>query len=151
MSGTAAAPAANEAIHSNDSVNRILKAVQERAIPAAEERTRLEATLEALLSSIEDAALVVDADGTPVRANAVYHRLIGDSALVPLDEQGQPLPPEATPQQRAARGETFTMEFLLPPRRGAARRRRFEARGRPIRVGDTVHGGLIILRARAAK
>ena len=44
MSGTAAAPAANEAIHSNDSVNRILKAVQERAIPAAEERTRLEVT-----------------------------------------------------------------------------------------------------------
>jgi hypothetical protein len=44
MSGTAAAPAANEAIHSNDSVNRILKAVLERAIPAAEERTRLEVT-----------------------------------------------------------------------------------------------------------
>jgi len=44
MSGTAAAPAANEAIHSNDSVKRILKAVQEGAIPAAEERTRLEVT-----------------------------------------------------------------------------------------------------------
>jgi two-component system CheB/CheR fusion protein len=116
-----------------------------------EQHTRLEATLEALLSSIEDAALVVDAGGTPVRANAAYHRLIGDSALVPLDEQGQPLPPEATPQQRAARGETFTMEFLLPSQRGAARRRRFEARGRPIRVGDTVHGSLVVLRARGAK
>jgi hypothetical protein len=44
MSGTAAAPAANEVIHSNDSANRILKAVLERAIPAAEERTRLEVT-----------------------------------------------------------------------------------------------------------
>src|SRR5439155_21094848 len=45
MSGTAASPAANEVIHhNNDCINRILKAVQERAIPAAEERTRLEVT-----------------------------------------------------------------------------------------------------------
>ena len=45
MSGTAAASAANEVIpYSNDCINRILKAVQERAIPAAEERTRLEVT-----------------------------------------------------------------------------------------------------------
>ena len=45
MSGTALAPAANEVIHhNNDCITRILKAVQERAIPAAEERTRLEVT-----------------------------------------------------------------------------------------------------------
>ena len=95
--------------------------------------------------------MVVEADGTPLHANAAYRRLYAESALMPLDEQGQPLPPEATPQQRAVRGETFTMEFVLPPRRGAARRRRFAARGQPHRVGDAVHGGLVVMGARRGK
>jgi hypothetical protein len=38
---------------------------------------------------------------------------------VPLDEQGQSLPPKATPQQRAARGETFTMAFHLATSAGS--------------------------------
>jgi PAS domain-containing protein len=117
----------------------------------AQARARLEAPVEALLSSIEYAAVVVDADGTPLRANAAYRRLYSESVLVPLHEQGKPLPPEATPQQRAVRGETFTMEFVLPPRRGAARRRRFAARGQPNRVGDAVHGGLVVMGARWGK
>ena len=64
--------------------------------------------------------MVVEADGTPLRANAAYRRLYSEGALVPLDEQGQPLPPEATPQQRAVRGETFTIESsYCPAGRGA--------------------------------
>ena len=43
----------------------------------------------------------------------------GERALVPLDEQGQSLPPKATPQQRAARGETFTMAFHLATSAGS--------------------------------
>jgi hypothetical protein len=44
--------------------------------------------VEALLSSIEHAAVVVDADGTPLRAHSAYRPLYSESALVPLDEQG---------------------------------------------------------------
>jgi hypothetical protein len=43
-SGTAAAPAANQPINSDECVNRILKAVQEKAIVPAEEKTRIEVT-----------------------------------------------------------------------------------------------------------
>jgi hypothetical protein len=46
------------------------------------------------------------------------------------------------------RGAAFTMEFVLPARQGAASRRRVEARGWPIRVGDAVHGGLAVMGAR---
>jgi hypothetical protein len=51
-SGTATAPAADKAINSSDCVDRILKAVQERAISATEERTRTEVT-RALVSRFE--------------------------------------------------------------------------------------------------
>ena len=83
-------------------------------------------------------------------ASAIRNALATESgsALVFRDEQGQPLPPEALPQHRVARGQTFTMEFTLPPQQGTERPRRFEARGRPIRAGHAAQGGLVVIRPR---
>jgi hypothetical protein len=37
--------------------------------------------------------VVIEADGTPLRANAAYRRLYSEGALVLLDEQGSPYRP----------------------------------------------------------
>jgi hypothetical protein len=60
-----------------------------------------------------------------------------------LDERGEKLPPEATPQSRAAGGESFAMRFAVGDLDGGLRR--FEARVRPIE-GDGVTGGVLVIR-----
>src|SRR5207248_6350392 len=97
------------------------------------------AQLAVILAGISDAVLVVDRVGTPVRTNAAYARMSGDAEapLVPEDAQGCPLPPAETPQARAARGETFSLEFTLPAADGT--RRWYEANGQPL--GDPAAGG----------
>ena len=56
-----------------------------------------------------------------------------------------PLLPEDTPQKRAARAETFIMEFTLD--RDDGTRRYFEATGQPIHgVGDATFGGVLAIR-----
>jgi two-component system CheB/CheR fusion protein len=73
-----------------------------------------------------------------------YAQMFGsaDAAFVPEDEQGQPLPPDATPYGRAARGETFSMQFSLTTGEGA--RRWFEANGRPLHGTHEAHGVVVI-------
>jgi two-component system CheB/CheR fusion protein len=61
---------------------------------------------------------------------------IADAVLVVEDAQGCPLPP-ATPQARAARGETFSLEFTLPAADGS--RCWYEANGQPL--GGPAAGG----------
>ena len=105
--------------------------------------------LEAILASMGDAVLVVDVVGRPLIRNAAYDRLFGSHATLPMeDDQGRPLPPDTTPAQRAARGETFSIQFTLPMDEGG--RRWFEANGHPIttpRLGDGVeHWGLVVIR-----
>src|SRR5205085_9557671 len=76
-------------------------------------------------------SLVVDRAGQPVLANAAYERILGaDADAVPETDSGHPIPPEATPQRRAARGESFSMEFTLATPDGG--RRWYEASGQPI-------------------
>lgn len=86
----------------------------------------------AILGGIDDAVIVVDCAGKIVRVNAAYARLAGgtDGLLAPEDDRGQPLPPDQTPRMRAARGERFSMEFVLTASDGS--RRWFEARGQPL-------------------
>jgi len=135
-----------EELHTtNDDVNA--RDVELREVVTVLEAQR--ARLAAILASVGDAVLVVDSAGRPVLTNAAYERLFGDAdAVVLVDEQGQPLPPEATPQQRAARGEAFSMRFIMPAGDPAGERspRYFEANGQPIRDGGDERGGVVVIR-----
>ena len=120
---------------------------QELVMALAAERATLDAErtqLAVILAGIGDAVLVVDGAGTLVRANAAYARMVGgaDLPLTPEDAQGRPLPPEETPQARAARGETFSLEFTLPAANGD--RCWFEANGQPLHDHGALHAIVVI-------
>jgi two-component system CheB/CheR fusion protein len=110
----------------------------------AGEREIARARLSSILSSMADAVLVVDADGNPVMVNVAFQRWFGADAagLRPEDESGTPLPHEQTPQQRAARGEAFTIEFTA--RDASGTRRWFEAVGQPMLDRGTETGIVMI-------
>jgi len=88
---------------------------------------------------------VVDEAGRQVDANAAYARLVSgaDAALAPQDAQGRPLPLDETPQARAARGETFSLEFTRPPV-GEGPRRWYEANGQPLPAPGPAHAVVVI-------
>ena len=112
------------------------------------ERSRLEA----ILVDISDAVLAVDADGQVLFSNQVFedtfgehtegeHGLLGSTEV--LDERGEKLPADATPQSRAAVGESFAMRFVVLGNDGTIRR--FEAKVRAIE-GDSITGGVLVIR-----
>jgi two-component system CheB/CheR fusion protein len=104
------------------------------------------AQLAAILLSIDHALLVVNQEGQPVLTNPVVEQFFGSAGanFVPEDDQGRPLPAHARPQQRAARGEAFRVEFIAPGPDG--QRRWFEARSQPIRgQGEAILGGAIVI------
>ncbi len=116
----------------------------ERATLEAE-RAALEierAQLAMVLAGIGDAVLVVDGAGTPMRTNAAYARLFGGVPYAPEDAQGRPLPQTETPRARAARGETFSLEFSLTATDGT--RRWFEANGQPLHEHGAEHAVVVI-------
>jgi two-component system CheB/CheR fusion protein len=107
------------------------------------------AHLRTVLASIPDAVLAVNATGEVLFANDAFERTFGPAepgetspTFVPRDEKGGELPPEETPQSRAARGEAFRLEFSAETAEGD--RSRFEAIGRPLR--DSEEGGVIVVR-----
>ncbi len=105
-----------------------------------------QARLAGVLQSMQDAVLVVNEQAQPVLTNQAYAQSFGshEATVAAQDEEGHPLPPEATPQQRAARGEAFTLEFTLPT---AETRRFFEATGGPLQDEEgRLAGGVIVLR-----
>jgi two-component system CheB/CheR fusion protein len=124
---------------SNDELQARARELEELAITHSMEQARLAA----LLAGMADAVLVVDHQGRAVRTNAAYDALVRSlgGAMVPADEQEIPLPPAQTPQQRAARGEAFQLEFILIAADGA--RRWFEATGRPLGAEDA---GVLVIR-----
>src|SRR5665811_415763 len=101
--------------------------------------------LNAILTNMDDAVLVVTRDGEVVRTNPTYDELMHGAGadFVPEDERGNPLPPEETPRRKAARGETFHQLFTMSEADGG--RRWFEAAGRPLRLED-VDGGVVVIR-----
>jgi two-component system CheB/CheR fusion protein len=117
--------------------------LQQLAHTSQEERARLAG----VLRGMQDAVLVVNERAEPLLTNQAYVQAFGsqEAQVVAHDVEGHPLPPEATPQQRAGRGETFTLEFTLPT--DDETRRFFEATGSPLRdeEGQLV-GGVIVLR-----
>ncbi len=118
--------------------------VQELAAVLEAER----AQFAVILAGLEDAVLVVDQMGTPLRRNAAYLHLFGDAVLAPDDARGRPLAPDQTPQARAARGETFSLPFSLPTGAlsltGEDTRRWFVATGQPLQEGGATHAIVVI-------
>ncbi len=141
-----AVPASAAAVLRDVNEGLLLAGLREQELAAALEAER--ARLAVILAGIGDAVLVVDGAGTPVRTNAAYARLLGgvDVSFAPEDAQGRTLPPDETPRARAARGETFSVEFSVPAADGS--RRWFEANGQPLRdhsAGDHSVGHAVVV------
>jgi len=132
----------------NDDLQARSVELQDLAISLEDQRHASEAErarLAAILSGLSDAVLVVNRVGGIVQTNTAYQTFFGDEPVVPLNELGQPLPPEAAPLQRAARGETFTLEFTLPTEQGLLCY--YEAHGQPVLDGQgQVLWGVVVIR-----
>ncbi len=151
--------ATNDAMDSRNADLEAIVAEVERANGALQAHRvgvqELAAVLEAeraqfavILAGLEDAVLVVDHTGTPLRMNAAYAQLFGHAVVAPDDARGRPLAPDQTPQARAARGETFSLSFSvptgLPSLTGEDTRRWFVATGQPLQEGDATHAIVVI-------
>jgi two-component system CheB/CheR fusion protein len=104
------------------------------------------AQLSAILVGMGDAVLVVDPEGKTVLTNEAYTRILGDPNTMAReveDDEGRPIPLDAQPRARAARGETFTLTFTLAT---GDQRRWFEAIGQPLDGGDRQLGGVVVIR-----
>jgi two-component system CheB/CheR fusion protein len=119
------------------------RGAQLEATAAALEAER--SRLSAILSSLADAILVVDAAGGIVLANAAFERTfsVDGARLAPEDERGRPLAAEHGPHHRAARGESFAMQFGQVGLDGV--RRWYQATGHPIQAGGD-DGGVVVIR-----
>lgn len=126
----------------NDELHARATELEELAGEHAAEQARLSA----VLASMGDAVVVVDAAGRVVRTNKAYDALIGtlDSPFVPADAQGWPLPLAETPAYRVARGEAFHLEFTVGETETT--RRWFEATGRPLTDSATDAAGVLVIR-----
>jgi two-component system CheB/CheR fusion protein len=102
--------------------------------------------LEAILLSMGDALMVVDAAGAVVLTNTAYARMFGraDAVVQVEDTTGQPMASEMQLQRRATAGAPFNMQFAVTSPDGAFRW--FEATGQPIAQGDTRQGGVVTIR-----
>ena len=102
--------------------------------------------LRSILASLGDAIVAVDHAGRIVTTNDAYDRLFGrgETDIEPEDAAGLPIPLAERPQQRAARGERFRMEFAVAEPGGT--RRWFEAVAEPLTAGDRTWGGVIAIR-----
>ncbi len=103
--------------------------------------------LTAILESMEEGVLVLDSEGHIVFTNAAFVTMMepaGGGAFVAEDANGQPLPPEETPQQRVQRGESFRMEFTLMGMEG--QRHWYEATGRPLSDRTMQRDALLVIR-----
>ena len=117
-------------------------ALEEQKQQGDEEHNRLQS----VLASLGDAVVAVDREGRTVATNPAYDRLFGgpDTEIRPEDLAGLPLPRADHPQQRAARGEQFRMEFAVSEPDGA--RRWFEAVTEPLTSEDRTWGGVVAIR-----
>lgn len=102
------------------------------------------ARLDAVLSSIGDAVLVVGPQGEPVLTNQAYDRLFSPFQPEAIrGEQGETLSPEDTPWGRASRHEAFQMIFTCEEQGQA---RHFEASGWPIETSQGQHDEVVVIR-----
>ena len=125
----------------NDELSARSVELEELAESNAAERLRLAA----ILGSIGEAVVVVDAAGAIVRTNAAYDALVASvgGKLNAADLYGNVLAHESSPQQRAASGERFQSEFTVAD--GDDGPRWFEVTGGPLH-GDNRVGGVLVIR-----
>ena len=118
------------------------EALEEQKQHGEEEHNRLQS----VLASLGDAVVAVDHKGRTLATNPAYDRLFGgpDARIQPEDLAGLPLPRTDWPQQRAARGERFRMEFAVSDPMGT--RRWFEAVAEPLTSQDRTWGGVVAIR-----
>ncbi len=141
----------------NDDLQARTAELQDLARVREEERRASEAarrSLEVILSGMSDAVLAIGPDNRVLFSNDVFTETFGDGEpgerdagsrlgrVIPLDENGERMSREDTPQVRASRGEAFEMRFAVAED-GALRQ--FEARARPVE-GDDVGGVVLVLR-----
>lgn len=121
----------------------LISALREQELSIALEAER--ARLEAILSSIGDAVLVVDREGKPVLTNAAYAQMTSDAAAAKIIEDATNLmvPLEDEAGQMVARSETFTFEFstIAPDST-----RWWEAKGRLIGQEPGIQGTVVVIR-----
>jgi two-component system CheB/CheR fusion protein len=131
----------------NDDLQSRSIELQDLALTLEDQRRTGEAErarLHAVLAGMADAVVLVDSAGTPIVTNESFDRIFAPGARLWLDARGEPLREEATPQQRAARGETFRMRFGIEDEAG--RRRWYEASGQPIHSPNNQQGGVVVMR-----
>ncbi len=116
--------------------------LEQQRLSIQEEHDRLRS----ILASLGDAVVAVDHEGRIVATNDAYDRFFGSfgAEIQPEDAAGLPIPPTERPEQRAARGERFRMEFAVSQPEGA--RRWFEAVAEPLTAGDRAWGGVLAIR-----
>jgi two-component system CheB/CheR fusion protein len=116
--------------------------LEQEKLSTQEEHDRLRS----ILASLGDAVVAVDHEGRIVATNEAYDRFFGgaEAEIEPEDAAGLPIPPVDRPQQRAARGERFRMEFAVAQPGGT--RRWFEAVAEPLTAGDRTWGGVLAIR-----
>ena len=117
-------------------------ALEEQKQHSEEEHNRLQS----VLASLADAVVAVDHEGRMLATNPAYDRLFGGphAKIQPEDLAGLPIPRNERPQQRAARGERFRMEFAVSDPDG--KRRWFEAVAEPLTSQDRTWGGVVAIR-----
>jgi two-component system CheB/CheR fusion protein len=117
-------------------------ALEEQKQHGDEEHNRLQS----VLTSLGDAVVAVDHAGRTMATNPAYDRLFGgpNAEIKPEDLAGLPLPRAEWPQQRAARGEAFRMEFAVSNSDGS--RRWLEAVTEPLMSQDRTWGGVVAVR-----
>jgi two-component system, chemotaxis family, CheB/CheR fusion protein len=125
-----------------EDLRRQTVALEEQQQQGEEEHNRLQS----VLASLGDAVVAVDHTGRTLATNPAFDRLFGgpDAKIKPEDLAGLPLPKAEWPQQRAARGERFRMEFAVSGPNGA--RRWFEAVTEPLTSQDRTWGGVVAIR-----
>jgi two-component system CheB/CheR fusion protein len=120
-----------ELAQSREEERQLTEAGRRRAEDLVEQLQSERSRLEAILVNISDAVLAVDAEGQLLFSNQVFKETLGErdeatggllGSAELLDEDGEPLPSEATPLLRAARGESFAMRFAISGEGGTLRR-----------------------------
>lgn len=125
----------------NDELTARTSELQDLAESHADERSRLSA----ILGSIREAVVVVDAAGKVTRTNAAYETLTAslDGRLDATDLYGNVAANQATPEERTGTGELFQAEFTVADSNAGPRW--FEATGGPLQ-GDNRVGGVLVIR-----
>jgi two-component system CheB/CheR fusion protein len=141
-----------ELAQSRDEERQLTEAGRRRAEGLVEQLQTERSQLEAILVNMSDAVLAVDAEGKALFSNQVFEETFGAHTGVErnllgstevLDEEGEKLPPEATPTSRAVGGESFATRFAVAGKDGVLRS--FDANIRAIE-GDGITGGVLIIR-----